>query len=237
MGSIAEIGGSIISRAQVEAATVSQNMANSLTPGYRAQRSFAREMVPEQLDMTEPAPALAGTTGTDFAQGKMIGTTNPFDLAIQGEGFFTLRAGDKTYYSRSGQFSRSADGLLVSPEGWTLQGSSGDIVASGTKFEVTSDGVVIQDGVPTARLAIKRFADPSQLTPVGAASFDAVNVAGEDLANPMVRQGMLESSNISSGTEMVELMAAMRRAESGQRIVQLYDDLMSKAITGLDFTK
>lgn len=237
MGSIAEIGGAVISHAQAAAATVSQNMANSLTPGYRAQRNFARELVPEQLEATDPVATVPDATMTDFAPGKMINTGNPLDLAIQGDGFFMLRAGDKTYYSRSGQFARTADGLLATPEGWILQGSSGDVGTTGSGLQVTGDGVILQDGTPVARLAIKRFVDPSHLTPIGGSSFEADEAAAEDVVNPAVRQGMLESANVSSGTEMVELMAAMRRAESGQRIVQLYDELMGKAITGLDFTR
>ena len=234
MGSIAEIGGSIIARAQSEAATISQNMANSLTPGYRAQRSFLLEIQPEQLDGSE-VPAVSRKS--DFTSGKMIQTSNPLDLAIQGDGFFTLRAGDTYYYSKSGQFARSAEGLLVTPEGWVLQGSGGDVATSTEKLEITADGVLLQDGAPISKLAIRRFADPSALTAVGAASFEASEGSGEEMANPIVRQGMVESSNVSSGAEMVELMAAMRRAESGQRVVQLYDSLMGQAIVGFDVSK
>ena len=73
MGSIAEIGGAIITRSQSEAATISQNMANALTPGYRAQRSFTQELVPEQLDLSQSAPS---GSATDFSTGKLVRTGN-----------------------------------------------------------------------------------------------------------------------------------------------------------------
>lgn len=231
MGSIAEIGGSIIARSQGEAAAISQNMANALTPGYRAQRSFAREMVPEQLDLTQSTTL---DQSTDFSAGKLMRTGNPLDLAIEGEGFFTVRAGDRMLYTRSGQFARNEDGLLVTPEGWILQGAGGDIAAHGGTLQIDSDGTLMEAGAPVGRLTIMRFADTAKLHAIGGASFEASHGTAEPVPDPKIQQGVLESSNVSSSTDMVELMAALRRAESGQRIVQLYDDLMSKAIMGLD---
>jgi flagellar basal-body rod protein FlgF len=231
MGGIAEIGGSIISRSQAEAATISRNMANALTPGYRAQRAFATELVPEQLDLSRTA---APTSTTDFTAGKLMKTGNPFDLAIQGDGFFTLRAGEQTFYTRSGQFSVDKDGLLVTSEGWVLQGSNGAIQVPVGKIEVAGDGTVVANGSPVARLAIVRFTNVSQLHAIGGASFEAPAGAALPISDPNIAQGMLESSNVTNGTEMVELMAALRRAEGGQRVVQLYDDLMNKAISGFD---
>ncbi|WCM29993.1 hypothetical protein NDN01_25485 [Sphingomonas sp. QA11] len=53
----------------------------------------------------------------------------------------------------------------------------------------------------------------------------------EEVADPLVRQGMTEASNVSVGDEMVTMMAALRQAESGARLVQTYDDLLGRAIT------
>ena len=55
----------------------------------------------------------------------------------------------------------------------------------------------------------------------------------EAVAEPMIRQGMVESSNVSMGDEMVTMMAAMRQAEGGARLVQVYDELMGRALTTL----
>jgi len=231
MGSIAEIGGAIITRSQSEAATISQNMANALTPGYRAQRSFTQELVPEQLDLSQNPPS---GSSTDFSTGKLVRTGNPFDLAITGDGFFVVRSGDRMLYTRNGQFSRNSDGLLTTPEGWVLQGASGDVAINAGNTTMGNDGTLTENGVPIGRLSIVRFADPSKLRSVGGTSFEASEATPESVVDPHVQQGMIESSNISSGTEMVELMAALRRAESGQRIVQLYDDLMNKAVSAFD---
>jgi flagellar basal body rod protein FlgG len=112
-----------------------------------------------------------------------------------------------------------------------LQSASGDVRIEGGAFSVLADGTVQQNGQPVARLAIADFDDRQVLTPVGAGLFAAPAGSARDVAGPQIQQGMLETSNVTSANEMISMMAGLRSAEAGQRMVQVYDDLMGRVLT------
>ena len=155
------------------------------------------------------------------------------DLAIDGDGFFELRGPAGTFYSRNGQFTRDDAGRLVGPSGFVLQAAAGgDLIVEEADFTIGRDGAVTVADRIVGQVAIatfdaaSAFAGPSGL--IGAAP-DAVSTA----AAPSLRQGFLESSNVAMGDEMVALMEAVRRAETGQRLVNVYDDLLGRVVTTL----
>ncbi len=165
-----------------------------------------------------------------------MNTGNPLDFALQGRGFFVVRTGDATYYTRDGQFRRDADGRLTTADGASVQGANGDVSVGAGAVSVLADGTIMQDGQPLGRLAVADFADTSVLRPAGGGLFAAPSGAASDLSSPQIRQGMLEASNVSTADEMVSMMAALRSAEAGQRIAQVYDDLMGRAVTAFGQT-
>lgn len=169
----------------------------------------------------------------DFIQGKLISSGNPFDLAINGDGFFQVRAGEQLLYTRQGQFRRAENGTIVSTQGHVLQqAGGGDLVLEDAAVTILDDGAVLEDGRPVARIGLSVPAEGAALDAVGESHF-AAGGAMEEVAEPSIRQGMLESSNVSMGDEMVTTMAAMRQAEGGARLVQVYDELMGRALTTL----
>lgn len=172
-----------------------------------------------------------GASFVDFTAGKMQNTGNSLDLALSGRGFFIVRSGDVTQYTRAGAFSRDADGHLVTPGGAVLQANGGDLTVGMGPLNILADGTILQDGQPADRLAIADFADPHVLQPSGAGTFTAPDGAAREAASPQIRQGVLETSNVSTADEMLSVMSALRSAEAGQRAVQVYDDLMGRAIT------
>ena len=229
MDSILEIGSSVISQAQRRSEIVAQNMANVATPGYRRQASFASFIDPSNMNIDEP---VAYVTSIDFAAGKLNETGAMYDIAILGDGFFALRRDGQIIYTRNGQFSRDADGRLVNGAGFALQTAGGvDLVLKERSFAIGVDGVVRDGANEVARITAYDFEDRQQL-----AIFEGGFVASEAVVPTMTdkaqfRQGALETSNVSQGDEMVTLMEALRRAESGQRIIGTYDDLMARVIT------
>ena len=82
-----------------------------------------------------------------------------------------------------------------------------------------------------ARLQIVEFEDSTALTSGGDGSFAAPAAAAIEVVAPQIRQGEIEASNVSTGDEMIAVMEAVRRAESAQRMVNVYDDLMGRALT------
>jgi flagellar basal-body rod protein FlgG len=228
MGGVIEIAGAILSRAFERAEVSAQNLTNMTTPGYKARLWF-------------PSFASAATAGSstksaqtnesvDFSPGKLQNTGSPFDLAISGAGFFVVRSDQQAFYTRDGQFSRGADGKVVTSDGLALQSETGgDITVSQNNPQILSDGTVLEGGQPVARVAVVNFADLNSLQSVGAGRFTAPPEDAESASAP-IHQGMLESSNVSTAGEMISIMASLRSAESGQKIVQVYDDLMGQAI-------
>lgn len=169
----------------------------------------------------------------DFLAGKLVETGNPLDLAIVGDGFFALRGPGGLVLSRQGQFQRDAGGRLVTPSGLALQADGGgDLIAPAGPLTIARDGVVTVEGEPVDRLALVD-APRAALRAGEGGVFLAADADITSLAAPVVRQGAYEASNVSTGQEMVAMMEALRRAETGQRLVTVYDDLMGRALTTL----
>lgn len=224
MGQYIDFVSSILGQSQRRAEIVAQNLANLTTPGYKRRVDFASLMGADGTLQT--------TSGTDFSAGKPVVTDNPYDLSLGAEGFFAVRTADTVLYTRQGQFKRAEDGRLLTVQGHALQLQGGDdVVVRSAAFKVTADGVVLDDGQPVGRLAIIDAADRSRFVRAEGGLFSAPADALAEVEDPVVRQGALESSNVSSGDEMIAVMEALRRAESGQRLANVYDDLMGRAIT------
>jgi flagellar basal-body rod protein FlgF len=200
------------------------NIANVSTPGFKRLR---------RLDGAQAAPFASALSRirADLSSGKMIETGRPFDLAINGAGFFQVRAGDRLLYSRQGGFVRAADGTLTTPQGYVLQqAGGGDLVLSGAGATVLPDGTVIDGDRPVGRVAVYRAADDAAAQTLDGSLFSLADGKADEVATPSIRSGMLEASNVSLGDEMVGTMSAMRDAETGAKLVQIYDDLVGKAI-------
>jgi flagellar basal-body rod protein FlgF len=225
MGGVSEIAGTILARAFQRTEVAAQNMSNMTTPGYKARRWFP-------LAATVDSNGSSPNTGSmiDFAQGQLQNTGNPLDLALSGTGFFVVRSDDGTYYTRDGQFVRGSDGRIETSGGLALQAASGgDITVTSANPQILTDGTVLDGGQPVARVATAKFSDLSSLKPAGGGLFTASSDDSED-GNAQIHQGMLETSNVSTADEMISIMSALRSAESGQKVIQVYDDLMGRAL-------
>jgi flagellar basal-body rod protein FlgF len=228
---IVELGGAIISQATQRVELAAQNLANVTTAGYKSRYRFQRLIGDDLGPQTGDAGLLSSELSVDFTVGKLQNTGNPLDLAISGPGFFTVRQGDQTFYTRAGQFVRDTEGRMVTPDGAVLQAQNGDIELSSGSVSISADGTVQQNGQPVGQIAIATFDDPHVLKPAGAGLFSAPAGMARDSTGGQVRQGMLESSNVTSASEMISMMSALHSAEAGQRLVQVYDDLMGQVIT------
>jgi flagellar basal-body rod protein FlgF len=229
MSGLIESATAILSASERRLEVVSSNISNVSTPGYKRQVSFADLVANGGKD---PIGALLTRVRADFAQGKISATGNPLDMAIGGDGFFQLRNGTDLVYSRQGQFKLAPDGTMVTPQGYALQqAGGGDLVLDGPGVKILADGTVLDGERPLGRIGLFAAPDGAAVEPLDGSLFRFSGGVGEEVAEPQLRQGMIEASNVSVGDEMVTMMASLRQAETGARLVQTYDDLLGRAIT------
>lgn len=210
---------------------IANNVANLTTPGFKAERLYSD--VSAETDSRAPVTLMKERL--DLDQGRLSKTNNPLDLAISGAGMFRLRGADGSVaYTRSGQFKTVDGGRVVNSQGLALQTSDGgDLVVPNGNVKVLADGTVLDGERPIAKIGVYQVPVGIELFPLGGSLFSAPENFVEAVAQPQLRQGMLETSNVALADEMVSMMDALRQAESGARLVQTYDDLMGKAVSTL----
>lgn len=223
MGELTEMAMAAISQAQRRVEVAAQNLSNAATPSYKRRIAFS-SILGESGTSRSNMPQI--NTIVDHRPGKLIETGNPANLALGESGFFALRRDDQVIYTRNGQLSVDGDGRLVDRNGFALQlGNGRDLVVKSAEFEVMPGGVVREKGEVLGTIAV--FANDEPASAGQGESTNSLNL----VANPEIRQGMIEASNVATGDEMVAMIEALRRAEAGQRVMTIYDDLMGRVIT------
>lgn len=224
------LSGAIAQMRKLEVA--SQDLANVNTSGYKGQRLAFNEVLAARL----PAGARSGgfvavgDQRTNFLQGQHQGTGNPFHLAIDGEGYFVVESPRGERYTRSGGFTLSADGAVITPQGEPLLGEGGPIQVTGGKMEVGMDGTVRSENGEVGKLRIVRFVDERRVAKQGANLFRSEPANVEDIAAPRVVQGNLEQSNVSPIDSMVSMITIQRQFEAYERAMKLMDGATQKMI-------
>ncbi|WP_422447932.1 flagellar basal-body rod protein FlgF [Thermoanaerobacterium sp. DL9XJH110] len=231
---------------------ISNNIANVGTTGFKKDRVIMRafpEMALYRLDDPETVPpgkpvdwrpfiGVLGTgvtvdeINTNFSQGPIKTTSNPLDLAIEGEGFFEVLTGEGVRYTRDGSFTLDRDGFLVTREGYYVLGENGPI-ALGRSGDITINerGEIFSDGNFVARLVVVAF--PQQAPPAKQGDNLYVSAAQPLPAQARIIQGALEGSNVNSVSEMVDLITAFRAYEANQKAVQAADETLGKAVNDI----
>ena len=173
-------------------------------------------------------------TYSDLSPGALRYTGNPLDMALEGQGFFTVETPAGVRFTRDGRFTLDADGWLVTLEGHRVLGEAGPIQIQGRDVHVTEGGEVWVDGALAGVLALRDFADPQGLVREGSSLWAPTAWSGQPQpAAARVREGYLEESNVNVVTAMVELIAAYRSYEANQRVIQAYDQTLGKAVNEL----
>lgn len=216
--------------------TVSQNVANAESVAYRrripiAHASFAAVSA-AQADAT--APAIDTRTVVDMQTGTMRRTGQALHAAIEGAGFFVVATSRGEVLTRSGDFRVDAGGALTTPGGQAVLGERGPILVGDAVPQIGADGTVYVRDANAGRLRIAEVSDPARLEALGDATFSVpVGVELIDTGSARVRQGFLETSNVSAVAEMIRMMEIVRHFEATQRLARTHDDMMSRAISQL----
>lgn len=237
---------------QIRQDMIANNLANVNTTGFRRDIAIleARDKMAlkRTADPIRVGPDLGtkrtgiGDLGTGvlvnrvvkrFEQGMLKKTEEPFDLALDGDGYFTLadEKGGKLY-TRAGEFTLDVKGQVVDHDGRPVLGERGPIrVPSGGVFLVSPEGLISVNGRTVDRLAIAAIPRADEdLERVGDTAFKYRGQGEPGRSNANVNQGQLESANVNSVQEMVEMIAALRHYEANQKALQAHDETLDKAV-------
>ncbi len=202
---------------------LSQNISNANTTGYKERRvTFRLEGAGEGA--LGQATAAATPATPDFRDGGLELDGNENHLALQGEGFFVIQAGENELLSRSGAFHRDSDGRLVNAQGHQVMGEGGVIeIPVEENFKVTQEGVVI--GSRSGEISKLRIVESTGVEPLGGGLWRSTGTLLPSDAN--VVQGALERSNVDPLRAMVELIEASRYFEAYQNAMRTSDEMDS----------
>ena len=225
---------------------IAENMAASSVPGYKRQdvsfQAFEAGMVPPSSETASQRNVWTmpqGVTHTSFAPGEMRFTGVDTDIGISGSGFFEIQRPDGSLaYTRDGEFQMNGNGQLITKQGLIVMGEGGPIQldrASVDPVTISAEGAVSQGNVVRGNLKVVEFNNPNLLTPVSGGMFIArdQNLQINTKSSSNFRQFYLEQANTSAVSEMANMITVMRASEANQRIIQMEDERMGRAISEL----
>ena len=204
---------------------VANNVANVSTPGFKSEHLY---YAMKGKAAQENSRVDLGTTATtiDFAQGTLNRTGNKFDLAIEGDGFFTIQTRNGIAYTRNGNFILNKNNEIITHAGDYVLGESGKIVISGESVVIDSDGSIQVDGSVAGKLRITAFSNSGDVSRAAAGQYLDSGKAGPKKAdNYKIASGYLEMSNVNAVKEMVDMIDIQRTFETYQKIILTMSDL------------
>ncbi|MCM1010921.1 MAG: flagellar hook basal-body protein [Fusobacterium sp.] len=210
---------------------VGNNLANYNTKGYKTVNF-------EQM-LTEDG-YLTGAIRSDYAQGAVMITSNPYDVAINGTGFIPVVSEDgEVAYTRDGAFKQGKNGYLVTEDDWIV-GEGIKIPANCFKFEIRKNGEVFAydtnesiSGKKIGTIPLVRFASQENLKSIGMNKFTTTEDSGEAMLvkdHDCIAQNNLENSNTNIYTGVSDMLRLNASMIAGMRMMKVVDDMYNKSI-------
>ena len=236
---------------------IANNLANVGTTGFKRDRAnfatlaYQDMRVAGQQSSGETAYATGLNLGTGVSvqsttrvvtQGSLNTTDNALDLALDGDGYFQVQMpGGQLGYTRAGNFTRSAEGQLVTQQGFAVQPPI-TIPEGATSVTIAPDGTVSASVAGTAeatvlgQITIASFANPAGLQATGDNFLLETGASGPVQIGPAgeagrgnIRQGMLEGSNVNVVEELVDMIEAQRAYEINSKMISAVDEMLRNA--------
>ncbi|MFZ9585871.1 MAG: flagellar basal-body rod protein FlgG [Pseudohongiellaceae bacterium] len=233
---------------------IANNLANVNTTGFKKDRAQFEDLLYQrivqagaQADINSQTPTgLMLGTGTRVLstekvhrQGNMISTENSLDLAIAGDGFFSVQQADGTLaYTRDGAFKLASTGALVTASGEALIPQI-TIPQDAASITIGRDGTVTGElaggggAVQVGQLQLNRFVNNSGLQPIGRNLYAQTNSSGQPIISipgnqgtGSLMQGALESSNVNVVEEMVNMIETQRAYEINSKAIAAADGML-----------
>lgn len=228
---------------------ISNDLANVNTTGYKKDQvvvSSFPDLLTTRIQDRANGVNNEGTIGkmtlgarvddvvTQFVQGSLVKTEGMVDVALHGKGFFTVASPNGPMYTRDGSFSITSSGELVTKEGYAVMGQNGaitlgaDFLDNGGEIVIKENGEILRDGELVDQLDIANFADERSLTKTG----DNLYTGGGARIpfEGSMSQGYIEASNVNPVTAMVDMITVSRAYEANQKMIQVHDSLLGKAV-------
>ena len=226
---------------------IANNLANASTPGFKREAAKFEEYVaqvrpaedqtgPQTLSFVKDAGVLR-----DLGQGELSATSSPYDFAINGKGYFTVQTPAGMRYTRDGHFTLNQDGVMVTSDGYPVQGDGGAITITPSDGEISvgPDGTIssILNGASNqlGKLQVVDFANERIMVKQGGNLYSTTQtpVAATDST---IAQRMLEGSNVSPVIEISHMVEVMRSYQMTATLTNSEEDLMRQAIDKLGST-
>jgi flagellar basal-body rod protein FlgG len=242
---------------QMNVDNIANNLANVSTTGFKKSKIEFQDILYQNYRRAGSATAIGSEVPTglaigygtrvastvrQFTEGNLTSTGNPLDLAITGDGFFQIQHPDGTIaYTRDGAFKLSADGRIVTSDGYFLLPEI-TVPEDATAISVGADGVVEvmivgeEEPVEIGQIELARFINPAGLMAIGRNLLVATGASGSPITDVptqnglgQIDQGYLEMSNVKVVDEMVNMIVAQRAYEMNSKAIQTADDMAAIA--------
>ena len=241
---------------QLNIDTISNNLANVNTIGFKKSRAEFEDLIYQnhkiagsitQGDVRVPTGIQVGmgvrptTVHKFFSQGDYQNTSNPLDMAIEGDGFFQVMVGDEVAYTRAGAFKLDQDGTIVSANGYVLQPEF-TVPAETKHISITEGGTITAldangEELATADIPLYTFINPPGLEARGKNLYTPTEASGEATEGEpgvdntgTIAQGFLEMSNVEVVEEMVGMIVGQRAYEVNSKAIQTSDQMLQIAV-------
>jgi len=242
---------------QVNIDLISNNLANVNTTGFKKSRPEFQDLmyqtiktsgIAEDGRTTEAAEIQIGNgaipiaTAKNFRQGDTQPTSNPLDIAVQGEGFLQVRRMDgTTAYTRDGSLKISAEGQLVTAQGYVIEPGI-TFSANTSEISIARDGTVqVMEAGQTGQMKLgqielAKFINPAGLHAIGNNLFLETGASGQPIVGAAgidgfgeISQGSLESSNVDVVEEMISMIVAQRAYEINSKTIKTVEEMLGMA--------
>ncbi|MFO1127544.1 MAG: flagellar basal-body rod protein FlgF [Rhodospirillales bacterium] len=217
---------------------IANNIANLDTAGFKAERFMVTAF---PVAAARPRTEVPGTTAfvrdlatvRDASDGRLSETGNALDVALRGDGYFTVSTPDGDRYTRDGHFRLDDGGRLVNEDGFPVQGLGGGplvFAPEDASIEITGDGTISSDRGEIGKLRVVRFDDPSTMQAAGDGLATSEQTP-QEVTEPQVLQGMIEKSNVEPILEMERMIRVQRAYDQAKQLVDREDERIRKMIT------
>jgi flagellar basal-body rod protein FlgF len=212
---------------------LADNIANASTPGYKSERVQFSDWLSRQANATITYPQ-DRATWRDTQAGTLSRTGNTLDLAMTGNGWFTVNTPQGPRLTRDGRFELLPSGTIADGAGNAVLDNNGQPIQLGptdTQISIAGDGTVSSENGQLGKIGAVSV-DPMQIIGEGSTLFRAT-APTTPVASPGMVQGAIEDSNVQPVLEMSHMMSSLREYQFMSQFIQAEADRQQSAIDKL----